>query len=72
MFVVNPDSTLSEHGQAKGKAWARTLRDPISDLLTDELPTHREWDVVLLGFSDHALAEELVRRGWTVEEPETE
>ena len=72
VFVVNPDSTLSEHGQAKGKAWARTLRDPISDLLTDELPTHREWDVVLLGFSDHALAEELVRRGWTVEEPETE
>jgi hypothetical protein len=70
VFVVNPDSTLSEHGQAKGRAWARTLRDPIEALLLDELPTHREWATDLLGFSDHALAEELTRRGWSVLEPE--
>jgi hypothetical protein len=70
VYVVNPDSTLSEHGQAKGRAWARTLRDPVEGLLMDELPTHREWQPDLLGFSDHALAEELVRRGWIVKEPE--
>lgn len=70
VFVVNPDSTLSEHGQAKGRAWARTLRDPVEELLTDELPTHRGWEPDLLGFSDHALVEELTRRGWSVQEPE--
>lgn len=70
VYVVNPDATLSEHGQATGRAWARTLRDPITDLLADELPTHQEWDPTLLGFSDHALAEELVRRGWTIVPPE--
>ena len=69
LFVVNPDATLSQHGSAKGRAWARTLRDEVETLLGSELPTQREWEPDLLGFSDEALAEELTRRGWTIERP---
>ena len=33
VFTVNPDATLSHHADAKGKAWARTLRDTVERLL---------------------------------------
>lgn len=70
IYVVNPDSTLSSHGSSKGRAWARTLRDVAEELLAEELPIQRGWEPDLLAFTDHALAEELVRRGWDVTPPE--
>lgn len=69
LFVVNPDATLSRQASAKGRAWARTLRDQVDELLRLDLPTQREWEPDLLGFSDDALVEELTRRGWTLKGP---
>lgn len=68
VFVANADTTLSEHGTAKGKAWARTLRDTVAGLL-DQQPTTRSPGPDLSWFSDQTLAEELARRGWTVNAP---
>lgn len=70
IFVANADGTLSEHESARGRAWARTLRDPVMRLLETDLTTHLDWRPDLLAFDAYALAEELVRRGWTVTPPE--
>ncbi len=69
VYVANPDATLTPHGSAKGRAWARTIRDTVERLLDDGLPTHLDWAPEITSFSDDALAEELRRRGWTVEPP---
>lgn len=63
-YRVNPDSTLTLEAEAKGKAWARTLRDSIERCLGEELPP-----TDLFYLSDELLAEELQRRGWKVEKP---
>lgn len=63
IYTVNPDSTLSLEAEAKGKAWARTLRDPVERCLG------REPGVPDLSYlSDQLLADELRARGWKVEE----
>ena len=64
VFTVNPDGTLSLEAEAKGKAWARTLRDPVLELLERDRPftPDRPWDEALLGYSDDALRHELERR----------
>jgi len=65
---VNADATLSELAAAKGRAWARTLRDPISELLAEqaEVPIEQKpWDPGLIGYSTEALEEELRRRSST-------
>ena len=36
VYTVNADSTLSPRATARGRAWARTLRDPIEDLLAEQ------------------------------------
>ncbi len=62
---VNSDGTMSHIETAKGRAWARTLRDKIVDLLADELeaPTsERAWGPELVQYSNDALEEELRRR----------
>jgi len=62
---VNADGTTSLITSAKGRAWARTLRDPVSHLLDDEAQAPivaRAWDAGLLQYSDEALEEELRRR----------
>jgi hypothetical protein len=64
VFSINPDSTLTFEAEAKGKAWARTLRDPIERCLGMERRTH---DLSYL--SDEVLADELQTRGWKVEKP---
>jgi hypothetical protein len=69
LYTVNPDGTLSHHASARGRAWARTLRDEVERLLDDDRPIHLDWQPALETFSDHALAEELGRRGWTVSAP---
>lgn len=61
VYTVNPDGTLSFEAEAKGKAWARTLRDPIERLLGLE---RKAFD--LRHVPDEALADELRSRGWHV------
>lgn len=67
VYRAHPDGTLTFHGAAKGRAWARTLRDTVSDLLGDEPVS--EWEAALGAYPDRLLAEELERRGWTVSPP---
>lgn len=62
VYTVNPDSTLSLEAEAKGKAWARTLRDPVEKCLGVETPA-----VDLSYLTDDLLVAELKERGWTVE-----
>ena len=62
VYRVNSDATLSPEAQAKGKAWARTLRDPIERCLGVE-PSGPD----LSSLSDETLATELRSRGWSVE-----
>lgn len=71
-YVVNPDATLTLHASAKGRAWARTLRDPVERLLSEPPTTHLDWLPELAAFSDEALAAELAARGWTVQQPAEE
>jgi len=62
VYTVNPDATLTFEAEAKGKAWARTLRDPIERCLGIE---NTQYDLGYL--TDELLAEELRARGWKVE-----
>ncbi|MEX0825825.1 MAG: hypothetical protein WD184_03555 [Acidimicrobiia bacterium] len=64
LYLVNTDATLSLHATASGRAWARTLRDPVIELLDRDkpLPVARPWDEALIGYSDEALRQELERR----------
>jgi hypothetical protein len=64
VYTVNPDSTLSLEAEAKGRAWARTLRDPVERCLGQDpgVPD-------LSHLSDQMLADELRARGWKVEKP---
>ena len=58
---VNGDGTMSHIASAKGRAWARTLRDQVVQLLADdeEAPvTARLWSPDLLQYSTEALEEE--------------
>jgi hypothetical protein len=66
VYTVNAEATLSLRASARGRAWARTLRDTIEDLLVEaaETPIEKlEWNPDLLRYSDDALTEEMNRRG---------
>jgi len=66
VYTVNSDATLSPRAAARGRAWARTLRDPIDDLLAEQADAPveaQEWGPELMRFSSAALREELERRG---------
>lgn len=62
VYRANADSTLTLEAEAKGKAWARTLRDPVERCLGAEAPAP---DLSYL--SDQSMVDELRRRGWKVE-----
>ncbi len=65
VYIVNTDATLSLRETATGRAWARTLRDTVADLVATELPilpASQVWDPRLMGYSTEALHEELDRR----------
>jgi hypothetical protein len=64
VYLVNTDATLTLADSASGRAWARTLRDGVADLVHDVpiTPASRPWDAALMAYSDEALAEELRRR----------
>jgi len=64
VYTVNADATLSLEAEAKGQAWARTLRDTIERLLGSERSV-----LDLSHLPDEALADELRARGWQVEGP---
>ena len=62
---VNNDATISHVASAKGRAWARTLRDQVVELMAeaDQTPIAlRAWDPTLVQYSDDAIAEEHRRR----------
>jgi hypothetical protein len=62
---VNNDGTMTQVANAKGRAWARTLRDQVVQLLADEQEspaTLRPWGPELLQYETEALEEELRRR----------
>lgn len=62
---VNNDGTVTLVNQAKGRAWARTLRDSVAELLADASGTPidlKPWDPALVAYSDEALQQEIDRR----------
>lgn len=63
IYTVNADATLTHQGDARGRAWARTLRDTIADLLSPELRAPWEANVDLSGVPDEILLAEIDRRG---------
>ncbi len=65
VYLVSSDGTLSHHQTATGRAWARTLRDTVVDLLGRDGPANvatQDWGPELMAFSDDALRTELKRR----------
>lgn len=65
VYTVNPDATLSHHADAGGGAWARTLRDKVAELLSEDLQPPWPEMVDLSLVPDEALLEEVRRRGLT-------
>lgn len=63
VYTVNADATLSHHADANGGAWARTLRDKIAELLSEDLQPPWQELVDLSLVPDEALVEEARRRG---------
>ena len=65
VYEVNTDATITLHATATGRAWARTLRDTVADLMARDrpiLPGDKPWAPLLMGFTIEALEEELRRR----------
>ena len=62
VYTVNSDATLSFEGEASGRAWARTLRDRVAELVSDELMPPPS-SVDLTAVPDDALLDEARRRG---------
>ena len=65
VYVANGDGTLSHEKTAIGRAWARTLRDRVAELLTDQVenpPSGLAWAPDLMSYSDDAIIEEMRRR----------
>lgn len=67
VFTANGDGTLTAHAEATGRAWARTLRDRVEDLLSDQPPALDDdrlpWSAELMNWSDQAIIDEAARRG---------
>jgi hypothetical protein len=62
---VNADATVSHLTEAKGRAWARTLRDEVVELLAQDSRTPIEridWEPALMRYSTEALRNEIERR----------
>ncbi len=59
VYQANADSTLSHHQTAKGRAWARTIRDTVQQLLGQEAPAMIDLSFV----SDDELLAEARQRG---------
>ena len=64
VYTVHADGTLTMEAEARGKAWARTLRDPVKRCLGIQERTPD-----LSHLTDEILVEELRARGWRVDQP---
>lgn len=65
VFIANGDGTLTHEQTATGRAWARTLRDRVAELLVRaaEAPARGiEWEPAIMRYSDDAILEEVRRR----------
>jgi pimeloyl-ACP methyl ester carboxylesterase len=65
VFIANGDGTLSHEQSATGRAWARTLRDRVSELLDEATAAPfagLAWDPEIMRYSDEAIVEESRRR----------
>lgn len=65
VYTVNADTTLTHQADASGRAWARTLRDTVAELLSEELIVPWQDLVDLSLVPDEDLMEEVRRRGLT-------
>ena len=65
VFVTNGDATLTKHDESSGRAWARTLRDSVKNLLDSDgpKPGEVEWRPELMLYRDEAIVHEAKRRG---------
>jgi hypothetical protein len=63
VYTVNSDATLTHHADASGRAWARTLRDTVAELLSEELIPPWQDIVDLSLVPDEDLLDEVRRRG---------
>lgn len=72
VYVANADGTLTKHDEASGRAWARTLRDGVQELLGAERRgvERLEWRPELMLYRDDALLHEVARRGLIVDDRE--
>lgn len=62
LYTIGADATLTMEASASGRAWARTLRDRVAELLGLELASGPD----LSAIPDEHLAQELRDRGWHV------
>ena len=62
LYTIGPDATLTLEASAKGRAWARTLRDRAVELVGEYRPPGPD----LSAIPDEYLVEELQARGWQV------
>mgnify|MGYP001818129755 FL=1 len=63
VYQINPEGTLRERALGKGRGWARTIRDTVEQLLSEEAPKPI---VDLSGYADVELIDELTRRGYQI------
>lgn len=65
VYVTNADSTLTKHDESSGRAWARTLRDGVQELIGGprRAVEQMEWRPELMLYRDDAVIHEVKRRG---------
>ena len=62
LYTIGPDATLTLEASAKGRAWARTLRDRAVELVGADRPPGPDLSAIPDGY----LVGELQARGWQV------
>lgn len=65
VYMTNGDATLTKYADSSGRAWARTLRDSVQELLAGEgpKPGELEWRPEMMLYRDDAVIHEAKRRG---------
>ena len=65
VLIANGDGTLTHEQTATGRAWARTLRDRVAELLENATAAPArgiDWEPGIMRYSDDAILEEVRRR----------